>query len=118
MAAAGLDMQISLANSTCAGLPHMASYMSRGVAQIHCCAKKEKVEHDIYAPLHACGVMTRDLAAEISENSYLDETLPKRVELCMCTRVVGAISRAAYRVLSGYVARETRASRSIEFWCV
>ena len=79
---------------------------------------KQKVKHDVYALLHVCGVMTRDLAVDILENSYVDETLPKRVEFCMCARVVGAFSRAAYRVLSGYVARVSRASRSIEFWRV
>ena len=78
--------------------------MSRGGAQIYGCAKKQKVKHDIYALLHVCGVMIRDMAAEISENSHLDETLPKCVEFCMCARVVGAVSRAVYRVLSGYVA--------------
>ena len=62
--------------------------------------------------------MIRDLVAHIFENSYLDDTVTKLVQIWSCARVVGAVFRAAYRVLSGYVSRETRASRLIEFWRV
>ena len=92
----------------------MASYMARGGAQIYCCAKKQKVKHDIYALLHACGVMIRDLAAEISENSRLDETVTKLAQIWACARASGVISRAVQPALRIYVLGTRVTSRFVE----
>jgi hypothetical protein len=88
--------------------------MSRGVAQMQCCAVKEKVEHDICALLHACGVMIRNLAAEISENSYFDETVTKLIQIWACARVSGVISRAVQPALRVYVLGIRMTSRFVE----
>ena len=83
--------------------PHVARYIPRGGAQKSYSAKKQKVKHDIYALLHACGVMIRDLAAKISENSYLDETVTKLIQIWACARASGVISRAVQPALRIFV---------------
>jgi hypothetical protein len=116
MAAAGLGMQLSLCSTACAESPHMAKYMPRGGAQKSYFAKKQKVRHDIYALLYACGVMIRVLAAEILENSHLDETVTKLVQIWVCARVSGAISRAVQPALSIYVLGIRMDSLSVKSW--
>ena len=92
----------------------MASYIPRGGAQKSYSAKKQKVKHDIYALLHACGVMIRYLAAEISENSRLDETVTKLVQIWACARASGVISRAVQPALRIYVLGTRVTSRFVE----
>ena len=100
---AGLDVHVTLFTRACAAFPHRVRCPLSLSPQKEACAKKEKVEHDVYAPLHACGVMIRDLAAKFSQNSCLDETVTKLIQIWACARASGMISRAVQPALRIYV---------------
>jgi hypothetical protein len=58
--------------------------------------------------------MIRDLAVEISENSCLDETVTKLIQIWACARVSGVISRAVQPALRIYVLGIRVTSRFVE----
>ena len=58
--------------------------------------------------------MIRDLAAEISENSHLDETVTKLIQIWACARESGMISRAVQPALRIHVLGIRVTSRFVE----
>ena len=59
-------------------------------------------------------MMIRDLAAKIWENSYIDETVTKLIQIWACARASGVISRAVQPALRTYVVGIRMTSRFVE----